>query len=191
MDDLNFAKLADIDDDYIRRIETLVMGYAEPVHSPQYATDWEDTEKLISRLSELGIGVRLEFVATEKKSGFHAYLDWQDPVSLEWQTVDAEEAAAPAAVTRAALIWYYTQEMAAANSSPPDVWAYFEVLERIGIVRDLLQRSLEEHPVLQQEAEMNGLFQEVQEKLNNLFEMAGQGLDKQFEGGRPGRGAMH
>lgn len=191
MDDLNFAKLADIDDNFIRRIETLVMGYTEPVHSPQYATDWEDTEKLISRLAELGVGVRLEFVATEKKSGFHAYLDWQDPVSLEWQTVEVEEEGAPAAVTRAALVWHYTQEMAAANAAPPDVWSYFEVLERIGIVRDLLQRSLEEHPVLQQESEMNALFQEIQEKFNTFLEMAGQNLDKQFDGGRPGRGAMH
>ncbi|MEW5792282.1 MAG: hypothetical protein ACOY5C_00800 [Pseudomonadota bacterium] len=192
MDNLNYARLAVIDDNYIRRVETLVMGYADPTVMPHYADDWDDAEKLIARLAELGVGVRLEFVSAENGSMFRAYLDWQEPVSHEWQTVEIEEESAPRAVTRAALLWYYTQELASANAAPPDTWAYFEVVERVGLTRDLLVRSLEEHPVLQQEPELAALFLEIQEKLGVLFEQANQAMERQFESsGRPARGAMH
>lgn len=193
MDELNYAKLAVIDDKFIRRIETLVMGYTDPPVMPHYADDWDDTEKLISRLGELGVGVRIEYVVKEKGDAvFKVYLDWQDAVSHEWQTVDIEEENAPRAVTRAALLWYYTQELASVNAAPPDAWAYFEVMERVGLARDFFGRALEEHPVLQQEAELNTLFQDVQDKLNVMFDLAAQLMDKQIEGGgRPSKGSMH
>lgn len=192
MDNLSYARAASIDDEYIRQVETLVMGYTNPTVLPHYSDDWDDTEKLIARLAELGVGVRLEYVTGEQAATFRAYLDWQEPVSGEWQTVEIDEESAPRAITRAALLWHYSQEVASANATPPDAWAYFEVMERVGLARDFFSRSLEEHPALQQETDMSTLFQDIQEKLQVLFEMSSQALDRQLDGaGRPAKSSMH
>lgn len=192
MDDLSFAKLSPLNDEYMHRVETLVMGYSNPPVMPAYANDWDDTEKLIARLGELGVGVRIEYVSKDQGEAYRAYLDWQDEISCEWQTVEIEEESAPRAVTRAALLWYYTAAMTSANAAPPDAWAYFEVMERIGLSRDFFMRSLEDHPVLQKESALNALYQEAQDKLAALFELSAQMMDRQVQGaGWPPKGAMH
>ncbi len=188
-DDLDFARGAPLDGDFLQRVETLVMGSVQPAHAPRYAEDWEETERLIGRLGDQGVGVRLEYSYGENGQRCRAYLDWQDPISHEWQTAEAEEGTAPRAVTRAALVWYYQQEVNAATAQPPDGWAYFEVVERVGMTRDLFARALEEHPVLAEEPDLQVRYQEVLDKLNELYERVNQALDRRLE--MPARGAMH
>lgn len=188
-DDLDFARGAPLDGDFLRRVETLVMGSVNPGHIPRYAEDWEETERLIGHLGDQGVGVRLEYSYGENGQRCRAYLDWQDPISHEWQTAEAEEGAAAQAVTRAALVWYYQQEINTATAQPPDGWAYFEVVERVGMTRDLFARSLEEHPVLAEEPDLQARYQEVLDKLNELYERVNQALDRRLE--MPARGAMH
>ncbi|MHB1532026.1 hypothetical protein [Acidithiobacillus sp.] len=188
-DDLDFARGAPLDGDFLRRVETLVMGSVNPGHIPRYAEDWEETERLIGRLGDQGVGVRLEYSYGENGQRCRAYLDWQDAISHEWQTAEAEEGTAPQAVTRAALVWYYQQEVNTATAQPPDGWAYFEVVERVGMTRDLFARALEEHPVLAEEPDLQVRYQEILDKLNELYERVNQALDRRLE--MPARGAMH
>ncbi len=188
-DALEYARAAPLDQEYVEMVERLVMGAAPGGVLPDYAEDWDEAERLIGRLNDQGVGVRLEFMADENGQRWHVYMDWQEPVSHEWQLTEAEEATAAQAVTRAALIWYYQQEMAAASAQPPDGWAYFEVVERLGMVRDMLARSLDDHPVLAEEAEMLARYQELLEKFSALYELANQALDQRL--GPPTRGTMH
>nr|NDU42204.1 hypothetical protein [Acidithiobacillus ferrianus] len=188
-DALEYARAAPLDQAYVEMVERLVMGAAPGGVLPDYAEDWDEAERLIARLNDQGVGVRLEFMADENGQRWHVYMDWQEPVSHEWQLTEAEEATAAQAVTRAALVWYYQQEMAAASAQPPDGWAYFEVVERLGMVRDMLARSLDDHPVLAEEAEMMARYQELLEKFSALYELANQALDQRL--GPPTRGTMH
>lgn len=188
-DALEYARAAPLDQAYVEMVERLVMGAAPGGVLPDYAEDWDEAERLIGRLNDQGVGVRLEFMADENGQRWHVYMDWQEPVSHEWQLTEAEEATAAQAVTRAALVWYYQQEMAAASAQPPDGWAYFEVVERLGMVRDMLARSLDDHPVLAEEAEMMARYQELLEKFSALYELANQALDQRL--GPPTRGTMH
>lgn len=103
--------------------------------------------------------------------------------------VDLEESTAARAVTRAALVWYYQQELSSANAQPPDAWAYFEVLERLGMARDFLSRALEDHPVLAAEAELRNQYQEIQERFNALYDLANRLFDQRLES--PRLGTMH
>ncbi|WP_308388821.1 hypothetical protein [Acidithiobacillus sp. AMEEHan] len=186
---LEYARQAPLDRDYLILIESLVMDQV-PLGTPSaYAEDWEETERLIARLADRGVGTRIEHLFDEQGMRWRAYLDWQDPISFEWQMVEQEEQTAARAVTRAALVWYYQQELSAANSQPPDPWSYFEVVERLSMIRELFNRSLEEHPVLSAEAELQKRYREAQEKINALYELAGQIFDQRLDGPKPG--TMH
>ncbi|WP_312261021.1 hypothetical protein [Candidatus Igneacidithiobacillus taiwanensis] len=186
---LEYARRAPLDRDYLVLVERLVMDQI-PLGTPSaYAEDWEETERLIARLADRGVGTRIEHLFDEQGMRWRAYLDWQDPISFEWQMVEQEEQTAARAVTRAALVWYYQQELSAANSQPPDPWSYFEVVERLSMIRDLLNRSLEDHPVLAAEVELQKRFRDAQEKLNALYELAGQIFDQRLDAPKPG--TMH
>ncbi|MGC8466925.1 MAG: hypothetical protein ACP5D5_04955 [Acidithiobacillus sp.] len=188
-DALEYARHADLDRHFLEAIERLVMGQVSVGEPPAYAEDWEEAERLIARLADQGVGVRLEHVVDEHGGRWRCYLDWQDTVSLEWQMVDLEESTAARAVTRAALVWYYQQEVSSANAQPPDAWAYFEVLERLGMARDFLSRALEDHPVLAAEAELRSQYQEIQERFNALYDLANRLFDQRLES--PRLGTMH
>jgi len=188
-DALEYARQAPIDRDFLEAVERLIMDRVSMGTPAAYADDWEETERLIVRLADRGVGTRLEHILDERGNRWRIYLDWQDPVSLEWQMVDLEESTAARAVTRAALVWYYQQEINSATTQPPDPWSYFEVVERLSMIRELFTRSLEDHPVLQLESELQSRFREIQEKLNGLYELAGQIFDQRLEG--PRSGTMH
>ncbi|MGE4529990.1 MAG: hypothetical protein AB7C98_01560 [Acidithiobacillus sp.] len=188
-DALENARSAPLDPFYLQQIETLVMGSPPGGPIPDYATDWDEAERLIGRLGDQGVGVRLEYVSDENGQRWRVYMDWQEPISHEWQLTEAEESTAAQVVTRGALVWYYQQEMAAASAQPPDGWAYFEVVERLGMARDLLARSLDDHPVLGEETEMMAQYQDLLEKFTALFELANQKLDQRL--GAPARSTMH
>ncbi len=188
-DALEYARQAPLDREYLESIERLVMDQVPLGTPPAYAEDWEETERLIARLADRGVGTRLEHVFDEQGMRWRVYLDWQDPISFEWQMVEVDESNAARAVTRASLVWFYQQELSAANAQPPDPWSYFEVVERLSMIRELFNRSLEEHPVLGAEAELQKRFREAQEKLNALYELAGQIFDQRLDGPKPG--TMH
>ncbi|MHB8226340.1 hypothetical protein [Acidithiobacillus sp.] len=188
-DALEYARTAPLDEEFVEIVERLVMGAVPGGVLPDYAEDWDEAERLIARLGDQGVGVRLEFMVDENGQRWHVYMDWQEPVSHEWQLTEAEEMTAAQAVTRAALVWYYQQEIAAASAQPPDGWAYFEVVERLGMARDMLARSLDDHPVLAEETEMMTRYQELLEKFNALYELANQALDQRL--GAPARSTMH
>ena len=57
------------------------------------------------------------------------------------------------------------------------------------MARDMLARSLDDHPVLVEEAEMMARYQELLEKFNALYELANQALDQRL--GAPARSTMH
>ncbi len=188
-DALEYARQSPIDKKFLEEVEHLVMGQMCLGTPPSYAEDWEETERLIARLADRGVGVRLEHVLDEQGPRWRVYLDWQDPVSYEWQLVEVEEGTAGRAVTRGSLVWYYQQEISSANTQPPDAWAYFEVVERLGIARDLFSRSLEDHPVLSAEAELRRRFQELQEHFGALYDLANRIFEQRLEINRPG--TMH
>ncbi len=188
-DALETARSAALDHHYLEQVELLVMGSVPGSPIPDYADDWEEAERLIARLGDQGVGVRLEFMSDENGQRWHVYMDWQEPTSHEWQLTEVEEPTAARAVTRGALVWYYQQEMAAASAQPPDGWAYFEVVERLGMARDMLARSLDDHPVLAEEEDLMTRYQELLEKFSALFELANQMLDQRL--GAPSRSTMH
>ncbi len=188
-DALELARTAALDQRYLEQVELLVMGSVPGSPVADYAEDWDEAERLIARLGDQGVGVRLEYMSDEKGQRWHVYMDWQEPISHEWQLTEADEVTAAQAITRGALVWYYQQEMAAASAQPPDGWAYFEVVERLGMARDMLARSLDDHPVLAEEETLMAGYQELLEKFTALFELANQMLDQRL--GAPARSTMH
>ncbi|WP_414039710.1 hypothetical protein ACJU26_11095 [Acidithiobacillus sp. M4-SHS-6] len=188
-DALEIARTAALDQRYLEQVETLVMGSPPGSPIPDYAEDWDEAERLIARLGDQGVGVRLEFLSDENGQRWHVYMDWQETISHEWQLTEVEEATAARAITRGALVWYFQQELAAASAQPPDGWAYFEVVERLGMARDMLARSLDDHPVLAEEEALMTRYQELLEKFTALFELANQMLDQRL--GAPSRSTMH
>ena len=64
-DALEYARTAPLDEEFIETVERLVMGAVPGGVLPDYAGDWDEAERLIARLGDQGVGVRLEFVVDE------------------------------------------------------------------------------------------------------------------------------